>query len=259
MAFAFTVEDGDGVDGANAYISLAYARDYHEGRGQLATWDGDDVTDTVTAADATANTLTVAGHDFETGDGPVRLTGSDLPAPLAEGTDYWVVVASSSALQLATSYANAIAASPTVVNLTDVGSGAQAIVHPSFDRQRQAIVRATDYIESLFGHRFRGQKASAEQGLHWPALYAYSESLLVEGVPDAVRRACAEYALRALSTDLAPDIEPGGGAVVRDRQSGGGLERDLEYAAGTSVTIPRYPTADRWLTPYLYGAAATRA
>ena len=34
---AFTVEDGTGVVGANSYITLAFADEYHEDRGQL-TW-----------------------------------------------------------------------------------------------------------------------------------------------------------------------------------------------------------------------------
>ncbi len=39
MAFVFTVEDGSGISGANAYIDVAFADDYHSGRGH-SDWGG---------------------------------------------------------------------------------------------------------------------------------------------------------------------------------------------------------------------------
>lgn len=33
MAFTFTVEDGTGLEDSNAYVSVAYCDDYHDGRG----------------------------------------------------------------------------------------------------------------------------------------------------------------------------------------------------------------------------------
>jgi len=44
MAFTFTVEDGTGLAGANAYISVSFADDYHDGRGNTA-WTDSSVTD----------------------------------------------------------------------------------------------------------------------------------------------------------------------------------------------------------------------
>ncbi len=40
MAFTFTVEDGTGLAGSNAYLSVTEADDYHEGRGNTAWADG---------------------------------------------------------------------------------------------------------------------------------------------------------------------------------------------------------------------------
>jgi hypothetical protein len=41
---------------------------------------------------AATDIVTMAGHGFNTGDGPVRLTtsGADLPLNLLTGTDYWI-------------------------------------------------------------------------------------------------------------------------------------------------------------------------
>lgn len=73
----------------------------------------------ITAIDATLDTLTSAGHGLATGDGPFRLIdgrgqlGQEesprLPSPLDIDTEYWAIVVDVDTLQLATSEANAIA------------------------------------------------------------------------------------------------------------------------------------------------------
>lgn len=80
---------------------------------------------TITAVDAAANTLTKVAHGLLTGDGPVRLdsTTNDLPLNLVEGVDYWVVKITADTFKLATSFLNAMAAVPVVVDLGDAGSG----------------------------------------------------------------------------------------------------------------------------------------
>lgn len=40
MAFTFTVEDGSGLAGSNAYLTVAAADDYHSGRGNTAWAEG---------------------------------------------------------------------------------------------------------------------------------------------------------------------------------------------------------------------------
>ena len=254
----FTVEDGTGVTAANAYISLAYARAYHDERGQLSTWNGASLTTPITGATHADDTVTVVDHPFKTGDGPVRLTGATLPTGLAAATDYWIVVATSSTVKFATSYASALAG--TVVNLTANGSGSMAIVHPSFDAQRQAIVKATDHLEQEYGGRFLGVKGSETQGLHWPADGAWLAGVELAGVPEALRRACAEYALRALSASLAPD-QDSGGALTMLSVSADGMTTTKQYAAGTVAAgggSPEYPSADRWLSSLLGQPMAVR-
>lgn len=66
----------------------------------------DDDVDTV---DATDNELDIASHAYVTGDGPIRLTTSGtLPAGLAIGTDYWIIVMSSGAISLAETFERAM-------------------------------------------------------------------------------------------------------------------------------------------------------
>lgn len=74
-------------------------------------------------ADNATETLTVADHPFETGDGPFRLlnTGGALPTGLTADTNYWIIKLTSSTFQLASSKANALA--ETEVTFTTDGTG----------------------------------------------------------------------------------------------------------------------------------------
>lgn len=80
-----------------------------------------------TAVDSIANatdTFTEAAHGFLTGDGPVQATTSNtLPVGLALATDYWIVKTGANTFKLALSFADAMAATPVVVNITSDGAG----------------------------------------------------------------------------------------------------------------------------------------
>jgi hypothetical protein len=255
MAFVFIPETGDGIEDANAYIEPSFARDYHEGRGALATWNGADVLTSITGATFAADTLAVVDHPFITGDGPVRLTGADLPAPLVIDTDYWVVVVDSATLKLATSLADAIATVPVVVNLADDGSGTRTIVHPSFLLQRQAIVRATDYIEGLYGDRFIGYRASDEQGLAWPRDGAFLNWVEIEGVPLLLQKAVAEFALDALAGSLTSSDSSA--SVIEESKTAGRVTKTVKYAEAQTSTD--YVAAERFLRALLLPTMAVRA
>lgn len=83
----------------------------------------DDDADAVTNA---ADTLTVTGHAYVTGDGPVRLTTTDtLPAGLSLATDYWIIVVDANTIQLAESWERAMQS--LAVSLADDGTGTHTI------------------------------------------------------------------------------------------------------------------------------------
>lgn len=66
---------------------------------------------------------------------------------------------------------------------------------------KEAALRlATDYMEAEYGPRWLGNRLTAEQALSWPRD--------VEGVPEAVRRANAELAVRASAGPLLADQGP---------------------------------------------------
>lgn len=110
-----------------------------------------------------------------------------------------------------------------------------------------AIVRATDHMDNRF--EYVGRRLRSDQTTAWPRSGArYSDRCgLAEGIPLEVRRACAEYALRALGVELSPDPrrDPSGRGLRSFREKVGPVEQEAEYAGG--FEMPRYPAADRIL------------
>lgn len=148
----------------------------------------------------------------------------------------------------------------TYVDEYHQGRGNAAWAALTAQAKREAIVRATDYLERRYGHRWIGRKGSAEQGLHFPARDAYlvehgGEPRPVTGVPESLRKAVAELALRAARGPLEQD-QPGG-AVASESRSGGGLARSVTYARPGAP--PVYSAAERWITALLRQPMAVRA
>lgn len=117
-----------------------------------------------------------------------------------------------------------------------------------------ALVKATDYIETRFGSRFKGTKKYSTQALSFPRA---GES----GVPQAVVKATCEYAVRALEIELAPDIvgDPRGLQVASVRERVDVIETHTTYAPGSVREFQAYPMADNLLKPLLRPAGVVRA
>lgn len=175
---AFTVEDGTKPEGANAYISVAYADSYFTDRG-IAAWTGDNAA------------------------------------------------------------------------------------------KEKAIVKATDYIDKRFGRRFRGYRESRDQELEWPRMNAVdNDGWLLSNkdeIPRQLKKACAEYALRALTAALVEDPTGASGEVEAVREKVGPIEEETRYRASvrspksatvSDYNIPEYPAADMLLEELLRSTAS---
>lgn len=84
---------------------------------------------TISAAANATEQLTVTAHNLATGNGPVRLTGADLPLGLSTGVDYWVIRVDANTIQVASSETNAN--DSTAVAFSDDGSGAMTLTMKS--------------------------------------------------------------------------------------------------------------------------------
>lgn len=124
-----------------------------------------------------------------------------------------------------------------------------------------ALIRATDYVETRWGKRFKGrvQFPDTPQALSFPRLGIDSDG----AVPVAIQKAVAEYALRALSgTALAPDpvYDTSGRQSVMTRKKVGPIETEQQYTAGASAVLFRpYPMADALVRPLLAYDGLVRA
>lgn len=139
-----------------------------------------------------------------------------------------------------------------------------------------AIIRATDYIDKRFRRQFRGNRLGNTQGLQWPRYDAYDDDGdLLQGIPEVLKQAAAEYALRALLLlDLLPDPalgytirsttgqatsaqgSPAGGEITSKSETVGPISESTGYASSSSAgssrgsaqvpgyMIPAYPAAD---------------
>lgn len=114
----------------------------------------------------------------------------------------------------------------------------------------RAIVKATDYVDNRF--KYVGDRAHGTdvQETQWPRDIAFdSDGRQQTGIPTAVKRAVAEYTMRALTKALDPDpvMDPSGRKVQSLSQSVGEVSKAITYASGGALESPQYPAADRIL------------
>lgn len=114
---------------------------------------------------------------------------------------------------------------------------------------QRAIVRATDYLDARFS--YVGIKRQQSQSTEWPRFDAFDrDENYINGVPEAVKEACAEYALIALTNTInpTPTRDDRGQIVVSKTEKVDVLEESTTFAPGDSFLLPKYPVADLKLT-----------
>jgi hypothetical protein len=132
--------------------------------------DDDDVDAVVHAS----NTLTITGHAYATGDGPVRLTTADtLPSGLAEDTDYWIGVVDANTVRLYASL-EAVLSQADPVAFSDAGTGTHTIEDTAGTQRLRWL------SHGLLGHQHDGaveldeSRGYAQRLSHRPRTLAYA-------------------------------------------------------------------------------------
>lgn len=122
--------------------------------------------------------------------------------------------------------------------------------------KEQALVRATDFIETVYGQRFRGSVVTESQALSFPR-YITDE----DEVPTSLKRATCEYALRALSATLLPDptVDATGLPLLGKTTIVGPIETTVKYGGNVPALTKNYPAADMLLTGLIRPAMVVRA
>ena len=130
--------------------------------------------------------------------------------------------------------------------------------------KEKALRLATQYLDNEYKNRWKGDRTSEEQALAWPRAWAYDEDgylVLSDELPQALKNACAEMAVRALSVDpmvdLTDDCDLKAIAVEV-----GPLKEKKEYQGASSVR-PGYDKVDAILAGLIHttshGGVAERA
>ncbi len=87
--------------------------------------------------------------------------------------------------------------------------GTAAWVLLSNDEKETSLIRATSYLDSYFEWS-TGRKSDEDQALDWPRIGAYDDDRYYiddDEIPQAVKDACCELAVRASSGDIVADSE----------------------------------------------------
>jgi hypothetical protein len=89
-------------------------------------------------ANATTDTITGATHGLVTGSRVRVASTATVPSPLVAGIDYYAILVSATEIRLATSLADAVAA--TAINLIDAGSGSLTINEQTLNKDDSQAV-----------------------------------------------------------------------------------------------------------------------
>lgn len=114
-----------------------------------------------------------------------------------------------------------------------------------------ALRRATAFLEQRYRSNWKGTKLYRAQALSWPRYGAIVDGWDIEStvVPEEVKNACADLAVKALTTDLNADLTR---AVIREKV--GPLETEYSEHSPQST---RYVSIDQALSPFLRGGGAS--
>lgn len=117
-----------------------------------------------------------------------------------------------------------------------------------------ALRKATRYLDATYGPRWKGHRSTATQALDWPRSWVYTrEDYLVaaNSVPQQLKDACAEMALKALSEDLMPDLSDTG-TVSSESITVGSISSSTTFMGGKSP-VKKYRAVDALVSTIVDG------
>lgn len=117
--------------------------------------------------------------------------------------------------------------------------------------REQCLRKATDYMVAAFRDRWQGERVLETQALDWPRNAVTVEGYLLDSdsIPETIKRACAELALKAATADLQPDLTQG---VLSE--SVGAIS--VTYDKG-SPQATRYAFINAMLAPFFKAGASS--
>ena len=99
-----------------------------------------------------------------------------------------------------------------------------------------ALIKASQYVDGRYRKMWKGIPLTSIQSLSWPREGIYDErDSEIEGIPNRLKYAVCEAALRALTEDINPDLERGG-RIKREKV--GPIDTEFADNAPARTSIP---------------------
>lgn len=119
-----------------------------------------------------------------------------------------------------------------------------------------ALRKAAQWLDVTYVLLWKGSRIDEDMALDWPRKNVVSEGALLDSdaVPERVRQAQVEAAVRLLSEELLADVSVGTDAIQRERAKLGPLEEEVSYI-GSKDTQVRVPKVFALLKGLLKGSA----
>ena len=261
------VEDGTGVFKANSYVGLAYATSYLHQRNKLTTWSAASVSSQRAALiEATDYIDKRFGLKFL---GNILYTEMAVPATGmlmvigAPSEDETIIVGTETyTFKVSPSAPNDIeiggSTSVTAQNIADLLDGRLDILVYHDASSSMITIEAVeagpiefDTISNSENVVFDtdtliGGSLSGHQPLCFPRT-------AFDGIPETLKMATVEYAVRALGGDLMPDpvMDESGQQVRRRSEKVGPVEEEIVFQSSPGEIFKTYPEADRLIKPLI--------
>lgn len=278
----FLVENGSGIQGANALVPVQYVLDYLTQRGRAAEFSGSNglreaavvaatdyvekvfgtrfvgtklfvfdevpavVTVTINAAGSPGDTLTIGGVAFDLDLGADLTAAALALAEQMDGEDQ--VDGADNAVRTATADGAVV-----TVELAAIGVMGNYV----------SVVASAGVGGDLTIAGPSGGLDGGSQFVSFPRAGIYDGlGRAVPGIPEPVRMAVAEYSSRAFAAALLPDpvMHESGRTVNQQREKVGPIETEYTFEDGGALSqlIKPYPAADKMLAPYLQSPGVQR-
>lgn len=273
------IEDGSGVRGANSYNSVAEITQYLTDRNRVTenSW--------ATAATIAQEAAAIAGTDFIENRFGLRFKGIKRWRNIAEARTVLTFTTNPTEAQTVTldSTVYTFLATPLVDNDVEIGSNtafsitnlvnainsnnADVNSFEFFDNSiliaalvagtaGNDIATTTNVTGATFS--FATTRGGNDTGEAQPLSFARAslhsrDGVLIHGIPDKLKQAVSEYAVRALVAVLQNDVVPdaSGRIITVTKSKLGPLETTTEFQESAGVQIAAYPAADSLLSEYL--------
>lgn len=259
------VEDGTGVLNANSYVGIPYSFQYLSARGKLTSWAAQtreaqeaalvSATDYIDKRFGTKFLGATVYHNLHVPASnlliitPGLVDGDTL---LVTPTTYTFkdTASGSNEIQIGTEEEIASNIVMALEGRTDVVANAAGVIVSiiSIDIVPEDDIFTSSSSQSIIfdGDRLKDGTLFGQQSLCFPRTAFH-------GIPETLKMATVEYAVRSLDGPLMPDpvVEETGQMVRRRSEKVGPIEEELVYQNSIGEIFKTYPEADRLIKPLI--------